>query len=71
MGTIDILILCFIMLLLGVMLGVFSIMLVAFTADREEKKPAPAQDQKQKEEPCESCLRWSECNGADERCPYR
>ena len=23
------------------------------------------------DEPCESCLRWSECNGVDEQCPHR
>jgi len=22
-------------------------------------------------EPCETCLRWSECNGVDEECPLR
>lgn len=21
--------------------------------------------------PCDSCLRWSECNGVDEDCPWR
>lgn len=23
------------------------------------------------EEPCETCVRWSECNGVDEQCPRR
>lgn len=25
----------------------------------------------QQESPCESCLRWSECNGVDKDCPLR
>ena len=27
--------------------------------------------QDEKEDPCNSCLRWSECNGVDENCPRR
>lgn len=23
------------------------------------------------DDPCESCLRWSECNGVDKQCPRR
>jgi hypothetical protein len=23
------------------------------------------------EDPCDSCLRWSECNGVDGECPWR
>lgn len=26
---------------------------------------------KPKEDPCETCLRWPECNGVDEECPLR
>lgn len=26
---------------------------------------------KPKEDPCETCLRWYECNGVDEECPLR
>lgn len=25
----------------------------------------------QKDDPCETCLRWSECNGVDDKCPWR
>ncbi len=25
----------------------------------------------QEEDPCEKCLRWSECNGVDEDCPIK
>ena len=27
--------------------------------------------QEEQEDPCEKCLRWSECNGVDEDCPWR
>ena len=27
--------------------------------------------QEEKEHPCETCPRWSECNGVDEQCPWR
>lgn len=27
--------------------------------------------QEEKEHPCDTCLRWSECNGVDEECPRR
>lgn len=25
----------------------------------------------EKDDPCDSCLRWDECNGVDEDCPRR
>lgn len=25
----------------------------------------------QEEDHCDTCLRWSECNGVDENCPWR
>ena len=24
----------------------------------------------ERESPCDSCLRWAECNGVDEQCPH-
>lgn len=27
--------------------------------------------QEEKEHPCETCVRWSECNGVDDDCPRR
>ena len=27
--------------------------------------------QEEKRDPCTSCLRWYECNGVDEDCPWR
>ena len=26
---------------------------------------------KEENNPCDSCLRWPECNGVDEDCPWR
>lgn len=25
----------------------------------------------EKEDPCDNCLRWEECNGVDKDCPWR
>lgn len=69
METIDIIILCVLMLLVGIFLGICVVMASVFFTFREKKPAVP--EQKQKENPCETCLRWEECNGADERCPYR
>ena len=71
MGTADIIILCVLMLLVGIFLGICVVMAVVLIASREKKAQLPAQKQKEPEEPCETCLRWDECNGTDERCPYR
>ena len=27
--------------------------------------------EREKKDPCETCLRWEECNGVDEDCPLR
>ena len=27
--------------------------------------------QEEKEHPCETCVRWNECNGIDPECPWR
>lgn len=34
-------------------------------------RPLDAQYEVVEDDPCETCLRWSECNGADEQCPLR
>ena len=70
METIDIIILCVLMLLVGIFLGICVVMAVVLIASREKKAPSPAQ-KKKTEEPCETCLRWDECNGSDESCPMR
>ena len=69
METIDIIILCVLMLLVGIFLGICVVMAVVLFTFREKKLSTPVQ--KQKGNPCETCLRWDECNGTDERCPYR
>lgn len=35
---------------------------------RDEKKGAR---EEKNEDHCEVCVRWSECNGVDEECPWR
>ena len=34
-------------------------------------RPLDAQYEAVEDDPCETCLRWSECNGVDEGCPLR
>ena len=34
-------------------------------------RPLDAEYQVVEEDPCDTCLRWSECNGVDEQCPLR
>ena len=34
-------------------------------------RPLDAQYEVVEDDPCETCLRWSECNGVDEQCPLR
>ncbi len=29
------------------------------------------EQQVEKDDPCEKCLRWPECNGVDDGCPWR
>jgi hypothetical protein len=55
MGIIDIL---FLALATAAMLT-----LLAGTEKHDEHK------EQEKKDPCESCLRWSECNGVDDDCP--
>ena len=42
---------------------------------REQTEPQKSHcersEKDQKEDPCERCLRWPECNGVDEACPVR
>ncbi len=48
-----------------VLLAILSCCKVSSRCAREEEKRA------QQASPCESCLRWAECNGVDENCPHR
>lgn len=55
----------FVLLVAVVLLIVLACCKVSGDCAREEERLAA------KEDPCESCLRWSECNGVDEQCPHR
>lgn len=55
----------FVLLVAAVLLYVLSFCKVSGDCAREEERQAAM------EEPCETCLRWSECNGVDEQCPHR
>lgn len=44
--------------------GVIGYLIAVLLRKGEEK-------QAEKEDPCDSCLRWPECNGVDEGCPWR
>lgn len=35
------------------------------------KMAGTQQKHEMQEDPCETCLRWEECNGVDENCPWR
>lgn len=50
-----------VILLVAVGMGI----LLSQVVERGEKK------RKEAEDPCDKCLRWSECNGVDEACPVR
>lgn len=67
METVDTIILCVVMFLAGVFLVIYAVMAIVFLLFREKKPATP----EMKEDPCESCLRWDECNGVDEKCPGR
>lgn len=58
-----------VLLVAGVLLGVLACCKVSGDCARAEEileaRMATMKD------PCESCLRWSECNGVDEQCPHR
>lgn len=69
MGTFDIVLLCVIVFIVGTVLG-FGLWLPLLVLSMREKKNKPVRVQ-QEESPCETCLRWPECNGVDEDCPER
>lgn len=45
--------------------------IVEKVAAKEGGVSAPGEVIKQGEDPCLECLRWGECNGVDEACPWR
>ena len=57
-----------IMILLMVVVIVYLGTKAITTSDRKQEKEEMKEE---KEDPCIRCLRWSECNGVDEDCPWR
>lgn len=57
----------FIVIVAVVLLGVLACYKVSGDCSEIERKT----ELQQADNPCESCLRWSECNGIDEQCPHR
>ena len=55
-----------VILLVGIALGILGAVLV--NRPKRKKKLIPARIE---EDPCETCLRWSECNGVDPDCPKK
>ena len=61
-------------------IGIVAVVLLGLLAFCKEsgywskKEQQGQQEQKQKAQqasPCETCLRWGECNGIDNQCPHR
>ena len=51
----------------AVLMCVFACCKVSGKCSEIERKA----ELQQADDPCENCLRWSECNGVDEQCPRR
>lgn len=62
-----------VVVLLVLMIAMFSCIKMSGDLSREEEKRQFHElcKEKEQESPCESCLRWGECNGVDEECPRR
>lgn len=58
-------------LLLGVVLGLILSRMVAslIRRPRRSRKHKGSSADSPSAAPCETCLRWDECNGADDTCP--
>lgn len=54
----------FLVIVAGVLLAILSCCKVAGHATEKER-------QAQRKNPCETCLRWEECNGVDDQCPHK
>ena len=55
------------MLLVGIALGFLGAALM----DKSRPKQKKPNSKQEKDDPCDTCPRWSECNGVDEECPRR
>ena len=54
------------------LLGLLACCNVSGYWSRKEQEEQQEQKQKaQQASPCETCLRWGECNGIDKQCPHR
>ena len=58
-------------LLLVLAAAVVLMFWVLCKAAKEEFEDAPPPPKGKAEDPCESCVRWSECEGVDKDCPLR
>lgn len=50
---------------------IFTILAGVVLASGWRMRPLDAEYEIIEEDPCDTCLRWSECNGVDEGCPLR
>lgn len=63
--TYKILLICVAMVIGLALFAIWACCRVSGECAREEENRKP------KEDPCETCLRWEECNGVDQDCPRR
>ena len=56
-----------VILLVGIALGILGATLMEKSKPRQKKQI----HEQEKEDPCETCLRWPECNGVDPDCPKK
>lgn len=68
-GTVKIVMVA-LLLVLAAMVGLMFWVLCR-AAKEEFKDDSHPPQEKAAEDPCERCLRWSECEGVDESCPVR
>ena len=50
---------------------IFAVLALVVLITGWAARPLDAEYQVVEEDPCDTCLRWSECNGVDEQCPLR
>lgn len=51
--------------------GVAGMLIFALITANDQKKGHRLQKEMPQGNSCDSCLRWPECNGVDEDCPWR
>lgn len=50
---------------------IFAVLALVVLITGWAARPLDAEYQVIEEDPCDTCLRWSECNGVYEQCPLR